>query len=100
MQGKPIMLAICVAAAVVQAPPALAGTSYTYQCRDGAELVLQEANRMAYVELDGQRLSLPQRLSLSGHRYSKGGVSITTKGRLAILKRGRTKTECEVVRTY
>jgi len=96
------MLALCIAAAIGQATPALAATTYTYQCRDGGELVLTEGYRMAYVQLDGKQYSLPQRrLAFPGSkRYSQSGISITTKGRTAILKRGRSKTECETVRTY
>lgn len=77
-----------------------AQTYLQYTCADGArpEVAFVEKARAAYVQLDGKALILPQRLSASGARYKKSGVTFWIKGNDAQLKRPKKKwTPCKVV---
>ena len=57
-----------------------------------------EKARAAYVQLDGKALILPRRLSASGARYKKSGVTFWIKGDQAQLKRPRKPwTQCKTV---
>jgi membrane-bound inhibitor of C-type lysozyme len=81
-------------------PPAGAQTYLQYTCADGArpEVAFVEKARAAYVQLDGKALILPQRLSASGARYKKSGVTLWIKGNEAQLKRPKKKwTQCKTV---
>jgi membrane-bound inhibitor of C-type lysozyme len=79
--------------------PASADTLKTYRCQDNSEFVVAlydyERGRRAHVQLDGKALALPKRISVSGLRYSKGDISVTTtKAGVTTLKRGKRVTEC------
>jgi membrane-bound inhibitor of C-type lysozyme len=80
-------------------PPAAAQTFFTFRCGDGSEFVtaFYQGTRSAYVKLDGKSLVLPRRLSLSGARYSSGGIVLRIKGDAATLSRGRQSTDCSSV---
>jgi membrane-bound inhibitor of C-type lysozyme len=77
-----------------------AQTYLQYRCEDGAQLAAAfvEKSNAAYVQLDGKSIILPQRLSASGARYKKSGVTFWIKGDDAQLKRPKKKwTQCKVV---
>ena len=77
-----------------------AQTYLQYRCEDGAQLsaAFVEKSNAAYVHLDGKSIILPQRLSASGARYKKSGVTFWIKGDEAQLKRPKKKwTQCKVV---
>jgi len=83
---------------LLTAAPALAQTYLKYHCEDGAQLSLAfvEQSKSAYVQLDGKSIILPRRLSGSGSRYKKGGVTVWIKGDGARLKRPKQKwTQCK-----
>jgi membrane-bound inhibitor of C-type lysozyme len=69
---------------------------HTFHCSDGTDFVvaLTQGKSRAHVQLDGKAMTLPRRLSLSGARYSGGGVSLRIKDNAATLSRGRQTTEC------
>lgn len=74
-----------------------AQTFVGYSCDDGtavsAAFFKGEPMRM---QVDGKALTLPQRLSGSGARYAKAGVSFWVKGQEARLKRPKRKaTSCK-----
>lgn len=76
---------------------AAAQTYLQYRCDDGAQFqaTFVEKSRAAYLQLDGKALILPQRLSASGARYKKSGVTFWIKGDNAQLKRPKKKwTQC------
>ncbi len=78
--------------------PSSAQTYLQYRCEDGAQLsaAFFEKDRRAYVQLDGKAMILPQRLSASGARYKKSGVTFWIKGNEAQLKRPERKwTQCK-----
>lgn len=88
---------IFVAAGIlISQSPALGQTFRTYRCFDGSQFVLAfyEGDKRAHVQLDGKALTLPKRISLSGSRYAKGGISLRIIGTDIVLKRGRQSTEC------
>jgi membrane-bound inhibitor of C-type lysozyme len=75
-----------------------AQTYLQYRCEDGAQLsaAFVEKSNAAYVQLDGKPIILPQRLSASGARYKKSGVTFWIKGDEAQLKRPKKKwTQCK-----
>jgi membrane-bound inhibitor of C-type lysozyme len=72
----------------------------SYECADGTPVsaaFYKGDNRMR-LQFDGHAHALPQRLSASGARYSKSGVSFWIKGQEATLKRPKKKaTLCKAV---
>ena len=95
---RPRVLAVSVVLGVLagSAEIALAQNTITYVCRDG--LVFNAAfftgERRVFLQLDGHALTLPQRLSATGKRYAKDGVTFRVKGQTATIKRGGTTTDC------
>lgn len=71
-----------------------AQTFVSYTCADGTIIsaVFFMGERNMRMQIDGRSLVLPQRLSGSGARYAKGGVSFWIKGQQATLRRPKTKT--------
>lgn len=83
--------ALLAALAVVCTASAQTSKTFLYRCDDGSQVGANfDDPKFAYLQLDGKSLKLPQRLSGSGARYAKGGVSFWIKGRDATLKRTRT----------
>ena len=72
----------------------------SYECADGTPVsaaFYKGDNRMR-LQFDGHAHALPQRLSASGARYAKSGVSFWIKGQEATLKRPKKKsTLCKAV---
>jgi membrane-bound inhibitor of C-type lysozyme len=91
-----LTLVAVIAAMTVNVLPAFAQTVTTYRCADGSEVPVAffQGDKRAHVQLDGKSLSLPKRISVTGSRYSKGGVSISIKGATATVRRGRKSTQC------
>ena len=102
MKSRRLILTFGVAALMGSAAPAIAQTFQRYQCSDGADFVVgqYERKRILYMQVDGERVTLTQKLWLSGKRYSKGGIAFTLKGDVATLKHGRLSTDCRVVQNY
>jgi membrane-bound inhibitor of C-type lysozyme len=75
-------------------------TFQTFRCDDGTEFVAAffKGTSSASVQLDGKKMTLPHRLlSLSGTRYSGGGVTLRIKANTATLSRGGRSTDCSTV---
>jgi membrane-bound inhibitor of C-type lysozyme len=72
------VVALGIAGSTALASPAAADNISLYQCADGAQFALAfyEADTHAHLQLNGKALTLPKRLSLSGQRYSGGGVTL------------------------
>jgi membrane-bound inhibitor of C-type lysozyme len=77
--------------------PAGARTFFTYHCRDGSEFIAAffEGDSRAHMQLDEKEMTLPKRVSLSGSRYSKGGITLRVTKTGTTLKRGKQLTECK-----
>jgi membrane-bound inhibitor of C-type lysozyme len=65
----------------------------SYSCADGSTIsaAFFRGEKRMHMQLDGKALVLPQRLSGSGARYAKSGVSFWLKGQEAILRRPKAK---------
>lgn len=84
-------------AVMVSSVPASAQKFFNYSCADGSQLVaaFMPGAKVAYLQLDGKSITLPQRISASGARYKKNGVTFWIKGNEAQLKRPKKKwTTC------
>lgn len=101
MQAKAWSLTMIFAGviATAQVSPAHAQIFANYQCEDGSRFsaMFVEGARAVYLHLDGKSLTLPQRLSASGARYRKSGITFWIKGDEAQLKRPQHDwTNCKV----
>jgi membrane-bound inhibitor of C-type lysozyme len=89
-----ILLAVMLSAVAANAQ----STFVSYNCADGSNVsaaFFKGDNRMR-MQLDGKSYALPQRLSASGARYAKSGVSFWIKGQEATLKRPKMpRTLCK-----
>jgi membrane-bound inhibitor of C-type lysozyme len=79
---------------VLTAAPVSAQIFVNYICDDGTPLTAAffTGDRTMRMQLGGKSLALPQRLSGSGARYAKAGVSFWIKGQQATLKRPKAKS--------
>ena len=77
--------------------PAGAQTFFTYRCGDGSEFIaaFYEGDSRAHLQLDGKAIALPKRMSMSGSRYAKGGITLRITKTATTLKRGKRSTECK-----
>ena len=94
----PVPAIVFVPLSLLLVSPSSAQTYLQYRCADGAQLSVAfvEKSKAAYVQLDGKAIILPQRLSASGARYAKSGVTFWIKGNDAQLKRPKKKwTQCK-----
>jgi membrane-bound inhibitor of C-type lysozyme len=89
-------LALVAVVSIFAIAPAQAQTYLHYVCRGGAEFeaAFFEGTRAAFVQVDGKSLNLPKRISATGSRYAKDGVTFWVKGRRATLKRLGKTLEC------
>ena len=85
-----VTAALLAALAVICTASAQVSKTFLYRCDDGSQVGANfDDPKFAYLQLDGKSLKLPQRLSGSGARYAKSGVSFWIKGHDAMLKRTR-----------
>ena len=92
MRSAAIVAAVAAGAAMLASGVAFAqgDKTFVYSCDGGLQVAAYFDQKAAYLQLDGKSLKLPQRLSGSGARYAKSGVSFWIKGDTAMLKRTRT----------
>jgi membrane-bound inhibitor of C-type lysozyme len=92
--------AAVVAAATVTGTAAASAQSFqSYHCADGTRFIVAfyDYDSRAHLQIDGQALTLPKRLTWSGSRYSGEGVTLTiTKAAVAVRHARRPATACEV----
>jgi membrane-bound inhibitor of C-type lysozyme len=72
----------------------------SYGCADGTQVsaAFYKGDNRARLQFGGHAYALPQRLSASGARYAKSGVSFWIKGQEATLRRPKMKaTRCKAV---
>jgi membrane-bound inhibitor of C-type lysozyme len=71
----------------------------SYRCADGTRFIVGffPDDQRAHMQIDGREATLPRRLTLSGARYSGGGVTlrITKAGGVTIRHARRRETACE-----
>ena len=78
---------------------ALAQTFQSYRCADGTQFIVGffEYDKRAHLQIDGRAVTLARRPSLSGSRYSGGGVTLKiTKAGTTVRHARRPTTACEL----
>jgi len=91
--------ALLVAGVATAPSAALAQTFQSYRCADGTQFIAGffENDNRAYLQIDGRAVTLGRRLSLSGSRYSGGGVTLKiTKAGTTVKHARRPTTGCEL----
>jgi membrane-bound inhibitor of C-type lysozyme len=91
--------ALLVAGVATASSAALAQTFQSYRCADGTQFIAGffENDNRAYLQIDGRAVTLGRRLSLSGSRYSGGGVTLKiTKAGTTVKHARRPTTGCEL----
>ena len=84
---------------VIQTSPVSAQTFNSYRCADGTHFILAfyPRDQRAYIQIDGHAVTLNKSLTLSGRRYSGGGVSLTITATGALIRHVRRPvTSCEL----
>ena len=91
--------ALCVAGMATASSAALAQTFQSYRCADGTQFIVGffDYDKRAYLQIGGRPVTLGRRLSLSGARYSGGGVTLKiTKAGTTVKHARRPTTSCEL----
>ncbi|PDT89115.1 lysozyme inhibitor [Bradyrhizobium sp. Y36] len=99
---KAFVLAITMpSVGIFAAPQADAQTFRTYRCADGTQFVVgfYDADKRAFLQIDGEPVTLAKRLSVSGARYSGAGVTlkIPKTGPATVRHLRRPVTACAVI---
>jgi membrane-bound inhibitor of C-type lysozyme len=96
-----IFTAIAMGGVVGCASAAFAQTTFqNYRCADGAQFIVGffKPDKRAHLQIDGRAVTLAKRLTLSGSRYSGGGVTLAIAKAGATLRHGkRPVTSCEMI---
>ncbi len=78
---------------------ASAQTFETYRCADGTSFIVgfYQYDSRVYLQIDGRAITLKRRLSISGARYSGGGVTLVINRQGTTLRHvRRSATACEL----
>jgi membrane-bound inhibitor of C-type lysozyme len=99
---KVIVLAVTmVAGGISGARQADAQTFRTYRCADGTQFIVgfYDEDKRAFLQIDGEPVTLAKRLTVSGARYSGGGItlSIGKSGATTVRHLKRPVTACAVI---
>jgi membrane-bound inhibitor of C-type lysozyme len=90
---------LSVAGVALGSSPALAQSFQNYRCADGSQFIIGffEYDSRAHLQIDGRAVTLARRLTLSGSRYSGGGVTLKiTKAGTTVKHAKRPMTVCEL----
>jgi membrane-bound inhibitor of C-type lysozyme len=98
---KAIILAFAMlAGGTFQALPARGQTFQTYHCTDGTQFVVgfYEYDKRAFLQIDGEPVTLARRLTVSSARYSGAGITlrIGKSGAATVRHLKRPVTACAV----
>lgn len=78
-----------------------AQTFRTYRCADGTQFIVgfYDHDNRAFLQIDGEPVTLAKRLTVSGVRYSAAGITlqIPTNGATTVRHLKRPVTSCVVV---
>ena len=91
--------ALLVAGTAAGSSAALAQTFQRYRCADGTQFIVGffEYDSRAHMQIDGVAVTLAKRLTLSGSRYSGGGVTLKIgKAGITVKHARRPVTACEL----
>lgn len=93
------ILGAMVFVAAAGASPAFAQSFQSYRCTDGTQFIVGffEYDARAHIQIDGKAVTLARRFSLSGSRYSGGGVTLQiTKAGATVKHARRPAIACEL----
>ena len=83
------------------APQTEAQTFRTYRCADGTQFIVgfYDDDKRAFLQIDGEPVTLKKRLALSGTRYSGAGITlrIGKTGATTVQHLKRPVTSCTVI---
>ncbi|MCP3408114.1 MliC family protein [Bradyrhizobium sp. CCGB01] len=89
------------AAGMTSARQADAQTFRTYRCADGTQFIVgfYDGDKRAFLQIDGEPVTLAKRLTVSGARYSGAGITlrIPKTGATTVKHLKRPVTACAVV---
>ncbi|MDA9509502.1 lysozyme inhibitor [Bradyrhizobium sp. CCBAU 11386] len=98
---KAIVLAITMlAGGIFGMRQAAAQTFQTYRCADGTQFIVgfYDEDKRAFLQIDGEPVTLAKRLAVSGARYSGAGITLTVgKTGTTIKHLKRPATACAVI---
>ena len=99
---KAIVLAVTMlAGGIFGARQADAQTFRTYRCADDTQFIVgfYDQDRRAFLQIDGEPVTLAKRLTVSGARYSGAGITlrIAKSGAATVKHLKRPVTACTVV---
>src|SRR3569623_1248643 len=81
--------------------PAAAQSFQTYHCADGTQFIVgfYDLDKRAFVQIDGEPVTLAKRLTVSGARYSGAGITlrIDKAGATTVKHLKRPVTACAVI---
>ncbi|MGY8631541.1 MliC family protein [Bradyrhizobium sp. 14AA] len=98
---KAILLGITMLAGMTSARQADAQTFRTYHCADGTQFIVgfYDDDKRAFLQIDGEPVTLAKRLTVSGARYSGAGITlrIGKTGAITVKHLKRPVTACAVI---
>lgn len=99
---KAILLGITIlAAGVTSARQTGAQTFQTYRCTDGTQFIVgfYDSDKRAFLQIDGEPITLAKRLTVSGTRYSGAGITLTIgkTGTTTVKHQKRPVTACAAI---
>ncbi|WP_440640030.1 MliC family protein [Bradyrhizobium sp. PUT101] len=99
---KAILLAVTMlAGGICYVRQADAQTFQTYRCADGTQFIVgfYEGDKRAFLQIDGEPVTLAKRLAVSGARYSGAGIMliIGKAGTTTVKHLKRPVTACAVI---
>jgi membrane-bound inhibitor of C-type lysozyme len=99
---KVILLAFAMLlAGTFGARPAAAQTFQTYRCADGTQFIVgfYDLDTRAFLQIDGEPVTLAKRLTVSGARYSGAGITlrIDKAGTTTVKHLKRPLTACAAI---
>ena len=73
-----LMTLAALLAGTIGARPAAAQTFKTYRCADGTQFIVgfYDYDKRAFLQIDGEPVTLAKRLTVSGARYSGAGITL------------------------
>jgi len=98
---KAILLGIAMLAGMTGARQADAQTFRNYHCDDGTQFIVgfYEYDNRAFLQIDGEPVTLAKRLTVSGTRYSGAGITLVIgkSGATTVKHLKRPVTVCSVI---
>lgn len=96
-----LLAATMLAGGIFNARHAAAQTFQTYHCADGTQFIvgIYDGDKRAFLQIDGEPVTLAKRLTVSGARYAGAGITLTIgkTGTATVKHLKRPVTACGVI---